>query len=193
MRSFLKASFYLCTFILCLINATSASSSSRRPNLNNDIELTKQSIKRRAKSFDENLAAYFQPCPYKFNVASKYNNMKRPYPFSEKFFETRNTEMAVTAKCRETYLSEDLAKDIEKLMLHYDDISPAQKLIVDYRLKTGYYKPIFVSKKGWPHADLEELVLKASTVAYAVFILKGMSAFLYKHFFIDNIHIENER
>ncbi|CEP18210.1 hypothetical protein [Parasitella parasitica] len=159
----------------------------------NDIELTKQGIKWRAKNFDENLAADLQPCAYEVKFTSKYKDMKEPQPFNKDFFDNSNVEMEVIAKCPKNRLLQDSVKDVKKFMIDYDDLSPEQKLIVDYRRRIGYYKPIIVSKGGWAEAGFREFLMRAGQTAYAIFIINRISAFLFKRYFLHNIQIENEQ
>lgn len=43
-------------------------------------------------------------------------------------------------------------------MLNYDDLTPEQKLIIDYRVKKGYYKRIVIGKENALYAEFNEFL-----------------------------------
>lgn len=89
------------------------------------------------------------------------------------------------ASCPNLSLPQELPKEIGQLMLNYQDLTLAQKLDIDHRIKTGYYKTVLVAKKGnLSFAKAELLLWKVGKTTYLVFMVNRIAAFLFKRYFI---------
>lgn len=101
--------------------------------------------------------------------------------------------MSNVATCFKTYMPEELSEDLEDLMLNYDDLTPAQKLVVDYRVETGYYKPIVIAEEKFSYAKFNEFLWGYGRIAYFAFIINTLVVFLYRSFVIREQGAEDEQ
>lgn len=101
--------------------------------------------------------------------------------------------MSNIATCLETYMPEEILEDLEDLMLNYDDLTPEQKLIVDYRVETGYYKSIVIAEEKFSYAKFNDFLWYYGRVTYFAFIINTLVAFLYRRLVIREQEAENEQ
>lgn len=71
-------------------------------------------------------------------------------------------------------------------MLNYDDLTYTQKVVVDHRIKTGYYKPIVIEKTKLPYAYMSSSAWKYGRIANCVFFINRIASLLFQRFIIGN-------
>ncbi|CAO0798347.1 unnamed protein product [Mucor circinelloides] len=193
MWTLIKAVFYLSIFTFGFVNFTGS-----EPSVANDepfsfLELTKQGLKWRAREHDKNLRADQQPCTYEVKLESKFKDIKKPLPFNRDFFDTSNMDLSVTAECPEIVLPEESLKDMQDLLLNYDDLTYTQKVVVDYRIKTGYYKPIVIEKTKLPYAEISSTASQYGKIANLMFLLNRIASLLFAKYIVRSRHAADEQ
>ena len=91
-----------------------------------------------------------------------------------------------SAECPEILLPKKSLEDLREVMLNYKDLTYTQRVVVDYRVKTGYYMPIVIEKTKLLYATLSAVVWKYYRLAYFVFLLNRVASLLFRKYITGN-------
>ncbi|GAN11212.1 hypothetical protein MAM1_0506c10771 [Mucor ambiguus] len=186
MYTIFKAFFYLSILTFGLISFTGSVSSAADNELFSLIELTKQGLRWTAKEDADSSKVGQQPCTYDLKLESKFKDLKEPIPLQRSFFDASNVDISVTAECPEIHLPKESLEDIRNLMLNYGDLTYTQRVVVDYRIKTGYYKPIVIEKTKLPYALTSRLAWRYGRIANLLILLNRIASLLFRKYMIGN-------
>jgi len=98
-----------------------------------------------------------------------------------------------SAECPEIVLPEESLKDMQDLLLNYDDLTYTQKVVVDYRIKTGYYKPIVIEKTKLPYAEISSTASQYGKIANLMFLLNRIASLLFAKCIVRSRHAADEQ
>ncbi|KAL9558248.1 hypothetical protein MBANPS3_000991 [Mucor bainieri] len=187
MWAIFKAIFYLSILTFGFISFTGSESPvANRKNSLDFMELTKQGLAWRARKTLYHSQVGQLPCTYEVKMESKLKDQKGPVPFLRSFFDESNVDVSVTAECPEVHLPEQTLEDIRNIMLDYDNLTELQQLVINYRVKHGYYKPIILEKSGLPFAWISINARRWCKVALYLFFFHRIVSLLYRKFCIGN-------